>query len=109
MCVPCPKGQTTFGCGASSIDACHKPCGPGSYYNPAAVAAAKSHARGSCTKCPTGTFWPATGFGKGTPFYETDTCIPCSGSRKVGATTCAAYTAKAKGAAKNKTTKSWKE
>ena len=58
-----------------------------------------------CLKCPSGTFWPHTGIGKGTEFLETTECLPCPGSAKVGATTCPGWSS---AYAKNKTTKSWK-
>ena len=32
-CVPCMKGYSTFGCAATNLQACHKPCGPGNYWN----------------------------------------------------------------------------
>lgn len=95
-CMPCPKGQTTIGCGATSVNQCHKPCGAGSFYNVQSKA---------CQKCPAGTFFPGTGFGK-TQLLETTECIPCPGSTKVGATTCRAY---AKNATHNNGGKAWKK
>ena len=88
--MPCPKGLTTFGCGATDAAACHKRCVGGSYYDTVAE---------KCAKCPAGTFWPMT-----SPVLETDACLPCTslaGSAKVGQKLCPGVTGKS--ALKNKT------
>lgn len=68
--------MTTFGSGASSSAQYHKHCPAGAYYDVA---------KQWCYKCPAGTWWPHGNL-------ETDTCLPCSGSTRVGATSCKAYT-----------------